>query len=130
MTHYKASNGRGQSEHNIDEHDRIKIAENCYAKLCGSNAWSIKAKAHLNESRAILERRAKLQSDIESDEVASKLEREQFKLHQEQIKHEILVSNTISDMFAALEKDQKFFVALNGNIKYEIYNSQFQELVE
>lgn len=127
---YKASNGRGQSEHKIDEHDKIKIAENCYAQLCGRNAWSIKAKSQLNESLAILERRAKLQRDIENDQVASKLEHEQFKLHQEQIKHEILVSNTISDMFAALEKDKKFFVALNGNIKYEIYNSQFQELVE
>lgn len=127
---YKASNGRGQSEHNIDEHDKIKITANCYEQLCSSKVWSIKAKAHLNESLAILERRAELQRDIENDQVASKLEREQFKLHQEQIKHEILVSNTVSEMFATLEKDQKYFVALNGNIKYEIFNSQFQELAE
>jgi hypothetical protein len=130
VTSYKASNGRGQSEHNIDNHDKIKIATNCYEQLCGSKVWSERAKAHLNESLAILERRAELQRDIENDNVASKLEREQFKLHQEQIKHEILVSNTVSDVFAALEKDQKFFVALNGNIKYEIFNSHFQELAE
>ncbi|MCC8419304.1 MAG: hypothetical protein LN590_07335 [Rickettsia endosymbiont of Glossina mortisans submortisans] len=130
VTHYKTSNGRGQSEHNIDEHDKIKIAANCYEQLCSSKAWSIKAKAHLNESLAILERRAELQRDIENDQVASKLEREQFRLHQEQIKHEILVSNTVSKMFTTLEKDQKYFVALNGNIKYEIFNSQFQALAE
>ena len=130
VTSYKASNGRGQSEHNIDNLDKIKIATNCYEQLCSSKAWSIKAKAHLNESLAILERRAELQRDIENDNVASKLEREKFKLHQEQIKHEILVSNTVSDVFAALEKDQKYFVDLNGNIKYEIFNSQFQELAE
>ncbi len=127
---YKAANGRGQSEHKIDNYDKIKIAENCYEQLCGSKVWRIKAKAHLNESLAILERRAELQRDIEHDQVASKLEREQFKLHQEQIKHEILVSNTVSEMFTTLEKDQKYFVALNGNIKYEIFNSQFQELAE
>ena len=40
---YKAANGRGQSEHKIDQHDKIKIAEDCYAKLCGSNAWSVRA---------------------------------------------------------------------------------------
>lgn len=33
-------------------------------------------------------------------------------------------------MFTTLEKDQKYFVALNGNIKYEIFNSQFQALAE
>lgn len=126
----KASNGRGQSEYNIDEYDKIKIAANCYEQLCTSNVWSTKAQAKLNASLAILERRAELQRDIENDQIESKLEREQFKLHQEQIKHEILVSNTVSDVFAALEKDQKFFVALNDNIKYEIFNSQFQELAE
>lgn len=56
--------------------------------------------------------------------------REQFKLHQAQIKHEISLSKTVSEVFVALEKDQKFSVALNGNIKYEIFNSQFQELVQ
>ena len=40
---YKAANGRGQSEHKIDQHDKIKIATHCYAKLCDSNAWSEKA---------------------------------------------------------------------------------------
>ncbi|WP_241760973.1 toprim domain-containing protein, partial [Rickettsia endosymbiont of Ixodes scapularis] len=127
---YKASSGRGKSEHNIDNHDKAKIATNCYEQFCGCKVWSERTRAHLNESLAILERRAELQRDIENDNVASKLEREKFKLHQEQIKHEILVSNTVSDVFAALEKDQKFFVALNGNIKYEIFNSQFQELAE
>ncbi|MFP3012124.1 MAG: hypothetical protein ACEY3D_03975, partial [Rickettsia sp.] len=43
VTNYKASNGRGQSEHKIDEHDKIKIAENCYARLCGSKVWSVRA---------------------------------------------------------------------------------------
>jgi hypothetical protein len=43
VTNYKAANGRGQSEHNIDNHDKAKIATNCYAQLCGSNAWSERA---------------------------------------------------------------------------------------
>ena len=40
---YKAANGRGQNEHKIDNHDKIKIAEDCYVKLCDSNAWSERA---------------------------------------------------------------------------------------
>lgn len=43
VTNYKALNGRGQSDHKIDNLDKIKIAEDCYAKLCGSNAWSVRA---------------------------------------------------------------------------------------
>ena len=66
--------------------------------------------------------------DIENDQVASKLEREQFRLHQEQIKHGILISNTVSEVFGALEKDQKFFIAQNGNIKYTTFNYRFVDL--
>ncbi|HJD66819.1 MAG TPA: MobA/MobL family protein, partial [Rickettsia endosymbiont of Bembidion nr. Transversale] len=43
VTSYKASNGRGQSEHNIDNHDKIKIAEHCYQQLCSSKVWSDRA---------------------------------------------------------------------------------------
>ena len=40
---YKASNGRDQSKHKIDQHDKIKIAENCYEQLCSSKVWSDRA---------------------------------------------------------------------------------------
>jgi len=43
ITSYKASNGRGKSEHNIDNHDKIKITENCYQQLCSSNVWNDRA---------------------------------------------------------------------------------------
>jgi len=68
--------------------------------------------------------------DIENDQVASKLEREQFRLHQEQIKHGILISNTVSEIFVALEKDQKFFITQNGNIKYTTFNYEFVDPVK
>lgn len=41
-----------------------------------------------------------------------------------------MLSKTVSDVFVALEKDQKFFVALNGNIKYETFNYEFAELAQ
>lgn len=41
-----------------------------------------------------------------------------------------LQNEKVSNIFAALEKDQQFFVELNGNIAYEIFNSEFKKLVE
>ncbi|MCZ6909825.1 MAG: hypothetical protein O7C56_01780, partial [Rickettsia endosymbiont of Ixodes persulcatus] len=41
-----------------------------------------------------------------------------------------MLSKTASEVFVALEKDQKFFVALNGNIKYRTFNYEFQDLAQ
>ncbi|KDO02208.1 MobA/MobL family protein [Rickettsia tamurae] len=43
VTSYKAANGRGKSEHNIDNLDKTKISENCYHQLCSSNVWHDRA---------------------------------------------------------------------------------------
>ncbi|MCZ6902680.1 MAG: hypothetical protein O7C58_00145 [Rickettsia endosymbiont of Ixodes persulcatus] len=41
-----------------------------------------------------------------------------------------MTSKTVPEVFVALEKDQQFFVALNGNIKYTTFNYEFVELAE
>ncbi|WP_342225261.1 hypothetical protein [Rickettsia endosymbiont of Urophora cardui] len=57
-------------------------------------------------------------------------ERKTLVAHTDQIKNEILVAKTVSEVFSALEKDQKFLVAQNGNIKYTTFNYEFVDLVE
>ncbi|WP_231569359.1 AAA family ATPase [Rickettsia endosymbiont of Ixodes pacificus] len=58
-------------------------------------------------------------------DIAREAESKTLISHTEQIKHEIA-----SEVFVALEKDQKFFVALNGNIKYRTFNYEFQDLAQ
>ncbi|WP_341790059.1 hypothetical protein [Rickettsia endosymbiont of Polydrusus tereticollis] len=41
-----------------------------------------------------------------------------------------MTSKTVSEVFVALEKDQKFFVAQNGNIKYTTFNYKFAKLAK
>ncbi|HJD66732.1 MAG TPA: toprim domain protein, partial [Rickettsia endosymbiont of Bembidion nr. Transversale] len=128
VTSYKVSNGRGRSEHNIDDQDKIKIAEHCYQQLCGGGMWRDKAHMNLSKALAILERRASFKRELESASVAIALEYKKFASHQAEIKHKILGSTTISDVFVALEKDQQFFVASNGNINPNF--DDFQELAQ
>lgn len=63
-------------------------------------------------------------------DIAREAERKTLISHTQQIQHEILISKTASEVFVALEKDQKFFVALNGNIKYTTFNYEFTELAQ
>jgi ATP-dependent exoDNAse (exonuclease V) alpha subunit len=73
---YKAANGRGQSEHKIDEHDKAKIAANCYEQLCSSKVWSNRA---LNSIKVAGEALSSV-SLSRQENAATLLEKEQHKI--------------------------------------------------
>ncbi|MFP3011724.1 MAG: MobA/MobL family protein, partial [Rickettsia sp.] len=73
---YKASSGRGQSEHNIDNHDKAKIAEHCYQQLCSSKVWSDRA---LNSIKVADELLSSVKLGREAN-VATLLEQEKHKI--------------------------------------------------
>ncbi|KJW02640.1 hypothetical protein REIP_0652 [Rickettsia endosymbiont of Ixodes pacificus] len=101
-----------------------------YEEHCTLKAWQQKSYEQVTTGYRIYADYQKRREQARLADIAREVEREKLVSHTKQIKHEILLSKTVSDVFVALEKDQKFFVALNGNIKYETFNYEFAELAQ
>ncbi|MFP3011437.1 MAG: MobA/MobL family protein [Rickettsia sp.] len=114
----------------LDAADKDKIANSVYEEHCTLKAWQQRSYAQVATSYTVYQDRQQYLEHTRLADIERESERKTLIAHTQQIKHEILVAKTVSEIFVALEKDQKFFVAQNGNIKYTTFNYEFVDLVE
>ncbi|MGX6960792.1 MAG: MobA/MobL family protein [Rickettsia endosymbiont of Pentastiridius leporinus] len=118
------------SRYALDTTDKNKIANSVYEAHCTLKAWEQKSYEQVATSHKVYAERQRYLEHTRLSDIERETERKTLVAHTEQIKNENLISKTVSEIFVALEKDQKFFVALNGNIKYTTFNYEFVDLVE
>ena len=118
------------SRYTLDDADKNKITNQVYEEHCTLKAWQQKSYEQVTTGYKIYADYQKRREQTRLADIEREAERSQLISHTEQIKHEILLSKTASEVFVALEKDQKFFVALNGNIKYTTFNYKFEKLAQ
>ncbi|AAY62313.1 unknown (plasmid) [Rickettsia felis URRWXCal2] len=114
----------------LDATDKNKIANSVYEAHCTLKAWQQRSYAQVATSYTVYQDRQKYLEHKRLADIERESERKTLIEHTQQIKHEILVAKTVSEIFVALEKDQKFFIEQNGNIKYTTFNYKFVDLVE
>lgn len=118
------------SRYALDATDKNKITHSVYEEHCTLKAWEQKSYEQVATSHKVYAERQKRLEQTRLADIERETERKTLIEHTEQIKNEILISQTVSEVFGALEKDQKFFVAQNGNIKYTTFNYEFVDLAE
>ncbi|MCZ6925876.1 MAG: hypothetical protein O7D30_11770, partial [Rickettsia endosymbiont of Ixodes persulcatus] len=118
------------SRYALDNADKNKIAHAVYEEHCSLKAWEQESYEQATTGYKVYSDYQKRREQTRLADSAREAESKTLISHTEQIKHEILLSKTASEVFVALEKDQKFFVALNGNIKYRTFNYEFQDLAQ
>ncbi|BBJ31058.1 hypothetical protein RAS_01670 [Rickettsia asiatica] len=116
------------SKYALDNTDKNKIANAVYEEHCNLKAWAQKSYEQVATSYKVYADYQRRLEQTRLVDIEREAERKTLISHTEQIKHEILTSKTVSEVFVALEKDQQFFVALNGNIKYTTFNYKFEKL--
>ncbi|WP_134820390.1 MobA/MobL family protein [Rickettsia conorii] len=115
----------------LDATDKNKIANSVYEEHCTLKAWEQRSYEQVATSHKVYAERQKRLEQTRLADIERETERKTLVTHTEQIKHEILAAKTVAEIFVALEKDQKFFIAQNGNIKYTTtFNYKFVDLVE
>lgn len=118
------------SRYALDVTDKNKIANSVYEEHCTLKAWQQKSYEQVATSHKVYAERQKRLEQIRLADIERETERKTLVTHTEQIKHEILVAKTVAEIFVALEQDQKFFIAQNGNIKYTTFNYRFVDLAK
>ncbi|MCX4084207.1 DUF6371 domain-containing protein [Rickettsia hoogstraalii] len=118
------------SRYALDTTDKNQIANSVYEAHCTLKAWEQKSYEQVATSHKVYAERQRYLEHTRLADIERETERKTLVAHTEQIKNEILISKTVSEVFGALEKDQKFLVALNGNIKYTTFNYEFVDLAE
>ncbi len=118
------------SRYALDNTDKNKIANAVYEEHCNLKGWEQKSYEQVATSYKVYSDYQRRLEQTRLADIEREAERKTLISHTEQIKHEILISKAVSEVFVALEKDQKFFVALNGNIKYTTFNYEFVELTQ
>uniref|UniRef100_UPI002115AF72 hypothetical protein n=1 Tax=Rickettsia sp. TH2014 TaxID=1967503 RepID=UPI002115AF72 len=114
----------------LDVTDKNKIANLVYEEHCTLKAWEQSSYEQVATSYKVYAERQKRLEQTRLADIERETERKTLVTHTEQTKHEILAAKTISEIFVALEKDQKFLIAQNGNIKYTTFNYRFVDLVQ
>ncbi|GAA5253110.1 hypothetical protein [Candidatus Rickettsia kedanie] len=95
----------------LDAADKDKIANSVYEEHCTLKAWEQRSYAQVATSYTVYQDRQKYLEQRRIADIARESERKTLVAHTEQIKHEILAAKTVAEIFVALEKDQKFFIA-------------------
>ncbi|WP_103897030.1 MobA/MobL family protein [Rickettsia fournieri] len=114
----------------LDTTDKNQIANSVYEAHCTLKAWEQKSYELVATSHKVYAERQKRLEQTRLADIERETERKTLVAHTERIKQDILIAKTVSEVFVALKKDQKFFVAQNGNIKYTTFNYEFMDLAE
>jgi hypothetical protein len=114
----------------LDVTYKNKIANSVYEAHCTLKAWEQRSYEQVTTSHKVYAERQKRLEQTRLADIERETERKTLVTHTEQIKHEILAAKTVAEIFVALEQDQKFFIAQNGNIKYTTFNYRFVDLAE
>ena len=114
----------------LDATDKSKIANSVYAEHCMLKAWEQKSYEQVTTSHKVYAERQQRLEQTRLADIERASERKTLIEHTEQIRQDKLDAKTVSEIFVALEKDQKFLVSLNGSIKYTTYNYEFVDLVK
>jgi ATP-dependent exoDNAse (exonuclease V) alpha subunit len=114
----------------LDVTYKNKIANSVYEAHCTLKAWEQRSYEQVTTSHKVYAERQKRLEQTRLADIERETERKTLVTHTEQIKREILAAKTVAEIFVALEQDQKFFIAQNGNIKYTTFNYRFVDLVK
>lgn len=114
----------------LDVTDKNKITNSVYEEHCTLKAWEQRSYEQVATSYKVYAERQKRLEQTRLADIERAAERKTLVAHTEQIKQEILAAKTVSEIFVSLDRDQKFFIAQNGNIKYTTFNYEFVDLAE